>query len=138
MDPPGQLGVRLELHLLLDKVVIGLGLLERGLSVLADHDERGQEDGLQRHDEGQLRSRVRFDEDHPHREDRGVKVDKRHGTGKRRDSVRDPHLNVGGPLRTVCQDGGMVPNTRISVSHSGILSCAVRRRRCDRCWSGRR
>ena len=47
VDLPGQLGVGLQLQLLLNEVVVGLGLLEGGLPVLADHHERGQEDGLQ-------------------------------------------------------------------------------------------
>ncbi|WP_373306405.1 GAF and ANTAR domain-containing protein [Streptomyces mirabilis] len=47
MDRTGQLGVGLELQLLLDEIVIGLDLLEGSLPVLADHDERRQEDRLQ-------------------------------------------------------------------------------------------
>jgi hypothetical protein len=47
----GQLGVCLELQFLLGEVVIRLGPLELRLPVLADHDERGQEDRLQRHDQ---------------------------------------------------------------------------------------
>jgi len=47
----GQLGICLELQFLLGEVVIRLGLLELRLPVLADHDERGQEDRLQRHDQ---------------------------------------------------------------------------------------
>src|SRR5262249_42314243 len=41
MDGPGDLGVGLQFQLLLDEVVVGLGLLECGLPVLADHDEGG-------------------------------------------------------------------------------------------------
>jgi len=47
----GQLGVCLELQFLLGEVVIRLGLLELRLPVLADHDERGQEGRLRRHDQ---------------------------------------------------------------------------------------
>jgi hypothetical protein len=44
LDLAGQLGVGFELQLLRYKVVIGFGLLEGGLAILADHDERRQED----------------------------------------------------------------------------------------------
>ena len=44
LDLAGQLGVGFELQFLSFIVVVGLGLLEGGLAVLADHDERGQED----------------------------------------------------------------------------------------------
>jgi len=50
IDFPGQLRVGFELQLLFGEVMIGLGLLEGRLPVLADHDERGQEDRFQRHD----------------------------------------------------------------------------------------
>jgi hypothetical protein len=43
----GQVGIRLQLGLLFDEVVIGLGLLERRLPVLTDHDEGRQEDRFQ-------------------------------------------------------------------------------------------
>jgi len=46
VDFPSQLGVGLELQFLRLKVVIGFRLLERRLTVLADHDERRQEDRL--------------------------------------------------------------------------------------------
>ena len=48
VDLPSQLGVGLELQFLRGEVKIRLGLLERRLPVLADHDERGQEDRLKR------------------------------------------------------------------------------------------
>src|SRR5271154_2701867 len=46
MDLAGQLGVGFELEFLSFKVVVGLGLLEGRLAVLADHDEGRQEDRL--------------------------------------------------------------------------------------------
>ena len=58
MDLPGQVGVGLEFQLLCDEIVIGLGLLEGGLPVLPDHDECGQEDRLQGHDQRQGRPRT--------------------------------------------------------------------------------
>src|SRR6185312_6476104 len=48
VDGLRELGVQLELLLLLEKIVVGLLLLERALAVLADHHERRKEDGLQR------------------------------------------------------------------------------------------
>ena len=47
VDLPGQVGVGLELRLLLGEVVVGLDLLEGGLPVLPDHHEGGQEDRLE-------------------------------------------------------------------------------------------
>ncbi len=44
MDLAGQLGVGFELEFLSFKVVVGFGLLEGRLAILADHDERRQED----------------------------------------------------------------------------------------------
>jgi hypothetical protein len=44
MDLAGQLGVGFELEFLSYKVVVGFGLLEGRLAILADHDERRQED----------------------------------------------------------------------------------------------
>jgi uncharacterized membrane protein YhfC len=49
VDLAGQLRVGLELQFLFGEVMIRLGLLEGRLPVLADHDERGQEDRFQRH-----------------------------------------------------------------------------------------
>jgi hypothetical protein len=40
VDLAGQVGVGFELEFLSFKVVVGFGLLECGLPVLADHDER--------------------------------------------------------------------------------------------------
>ena len=44
VDLAGQLGVGFKLEFLSFKVVVGFGLLEGGLSVLADHDECRQKD----------------------------------------------------------------------------------------------
>jgi hypothetical protein len=41
---PREVGVLLQHRFLLGEVVVGLGLLERSLTVLADHHERRQED----------------------------------------------------------------------------------------------
>ena len=40
VDRVRDIGIGLELLLLIDEVSVGLRLLERGLPVLADHDER--------------------------------------------------------------------------------------------------
>ena len=61
----GELGVGPEFLCLGREVVVGLGALELGLAVLADHDERRQEDRLERDDQRELRPRVGFDEQHP-------------------------------------------------------------------------
>jgi hypothetical protein len=44
MDEPRQVGVRVQFLLTGGEVVVGLGLLDGGLTVLSDHDERRQED----------------------------------------------------------------------------------------------
>ena len=61
----GELGVRPQLPCFGREVVVGLGSLELRLAVLADHDERRQEDRLERDDQGQPRPRIGFDEQHP-------------------------------------------------------------------------
>jgi hypothetical protein len=43
LDLAGQVGVAFELQFLRYEVVVGFGLLEGGLAVLADHHERRQE-----------------------------------------------------------------------------------------------
>ena len=78
VDLTGELGVQLKLLFLGREVMVRLGVLELGLAVLPDHDERRQEDRLERHDEGELRPRVGFDEQHPAGEGHGMDVDERH------------------------------------------------------------
>ena len=58
VDRAGQLGVQLQLLLLLDEVVVGLRLLERCLAVLPDHHEGRQEDRLERDGQGERRPRA--------------------------------------------------------------------------------
>src|SRR4051794_19431965 len=108
VDLPGQLGVGLELHFLRVEVVVGLGLLERGLAVLPNRDEGGQEDGFERHDQGQLRPRIGLDEEHPDPEEYDVDIDERHRSGVRGDRVGDSQLNAGGPLLLMGHDGRVV------------------------------
>lgn len=55
MDRASQFCVGLEFQLLFVEVVIRFGLLEGLLPVLADHDERGEENRLQRHNQRQHR-----------------------------------------------------------------------------------
>jgi len=55
VDFAGELGVGFEFEFLFGEVVVGFGLLECGLPVLADHDEGGQEDRFEGHDQGQGR-----------------------------------------------------------------------------------
>ena len=95
VDRTGELGVRPQLLCLGREVVVGLGALELRLAVLADHDERRQEDRLERDDQGQPRPRVGFDEQHPAREGDGMDVHERHRAGEARDRVGDAELDVG-------------------------------------------
>src|ERR1700733_7272553 len=104
VDLAGQVGVGLELQFLRVVVVIRLGLLDPRLPVLADHDERGQEDRLQRHDQRQHRPRLGLDEQHPDREQHNMQVDEVHPPRETGDPVSDPQLNVRGPLRLFLQD----------------------------------
>src|SRR5215510_8907055 len=108
IDLAGQLRVGLELQLLLGEVVIGLGLLEGRLPVLANHDKRGQEDRFQRHDQRQRRPRLGLDEQHPDGEYRDVNVDEVHRPREAGDPVGDPQLHVGGPPGLFLQDDGVV------------------------------
>src|SRR6516162_3873393 len=55
-----EFGVRLQLQFLGMEVVVGLGLLESGLTVLADHHEGRQENRLERYHQGQRRPGVFF------------------------------------------------------------------------------
>src|SRR5262249_46370652 len=67
------------------------------------HDEGGQEDRFEGHDQREGRPRAAFDEQHPHREQHGVEVDELHRPGERGDLVRDAQLEVAGPLRFLGQ-----------------------------------
>src|SRR6478752_4882581 len=98
VDGPRDVGVRVQLLLGRLEVMVRLGLLERRLAVLADHHERGQEDGFQRNDERERRPGAGFDEEHPGREPENVEVHEVHRAGERRDLVRDMQLEL---LRTL-------------------------------------
>ena len=108
VDRPGQLGVRPQLPCLAREVVVGLGSLELGLAVLADHDEGREEDRLERDDQGQPRPGIGLDEQHPARERGGMEVDEGHGAGEAGDRVRRSELGVGGPPSGVLDHDGMV------------------------------
>jgi len=58
VDLLGELGVDVQLTVLFVEVVVRLLLGVLALAVLTDHHERRQEDGFQRHDEGQGRPRA--------------------------------------------------------------------------------
>jgi AAA ATPase domain len=105
----GQLRVGFELQFFFGEVVVGLGLLEGRLPVLADHDKGGQEDRFQRDDQRQRRPRLGFDQQHPDREQRDVDVDEAHRPGEGGDPVGDPQLNVLGPLFLLLQDNRVAP-----------------------------
>jgi len=88
VDLPGESGVEVQLVFLLDEVMVGLRLLERRLSVLADHHERREEDRLERDDDGK----------HPCREDERMEVDEPHRAREGRDPIRQSELDVRLPL----------------------------------------
>jgi len=95
VDGPGEVGVQLELLLLLDEVVVGLLLGELRLAVLPDHHEGRQEDRLERHDKGEGRPWALLEHEHPHAERERMDVDERHRSGELRDRVSDAQLHVG-------------------------------------------
>src|SRR3954449_12253512 len=64
-NPAGQLRVLCKRVVDVRVVGGGLLLLEDGLTVLADHHERREEDRLEGHDEGQRRPRALLDDQHP-------------------------------------------------------------------------
>src|SRR5712692_9601349 len=140
MDLPGQLRVGFELQFLLGEIVIRLGLLECRLPVLADHDERGQEDRFQRHDQRQRRPRTLLDEQHPESEQRHMQVDEIHRPGETGDQIGDPQLKARGASRLFLQDDWVVQefNRQLKLGHPGasisaqaaslsMTECRVRR-----------
>ena len=94
------------------EVVIGLGTLELGLAVLADHHERREEDGLERHDQRQPRPRVRLEEQHPAGEQRGVEVHELHRPREPGDVVHDAELDVTCSPRRMVEHHGVVERRR--------------------------
>ena len=93
--------------------MIGLGLLEGRLPVLADHDERGQEDRFQRHD--QRRPRLGLDEQHPDSEYRDVEVNELHRPSECGNPVSDPQLKVGRSSCLLVQDNRVVPKCSLQL-----------------------
>src|ERR1700738_2705989 len=65
MNLASELVVRLQLQFLGLEVMVGPGLLESRLTVLADHHERRQENRLKRQHQGQRWPRASFQEQHP-------------------------------------------------------------------------
>jgi hypothetical protein len=137
----GQLRVGFELQLLFLEVVVGFGLLECRLPVLADHDKRGEEDRFQRDDQRQHRPWLGLDEEHPNGEEADVKVNEVHRPREGGDSVGDPQLNVLATLRLLCQDNRVVAgfprvrrarliagSGRLTVRAAGELSALLRLR----------
>ena len=122
VDGPRELGVGLQFLLLGHEVVVGLGLLEGCLAVLADHDEGREKDGLQRHHQRQLRPGVGLHEQHPQGEDHGVDVDELHRSGEGGDGVGDPQLQVGGATGLVRHHDRVVLGVRVEPIHGHPLS----------------
>ena len=107
----GQLGVGFELQFLSSIVVVGFGLLEGSLAVLADHDERRQEDRFERHDQSQYRPRVRFQYRYPHGEKDHVNEDEVHRAGECGDAIRQPRVEILASSLRLLQHGWMVDLT---------------------------
>jgi hypothetical protein len=73
---------------LFKEVVVGLGLLERGLPVLTDHHKGRQEDRFEDTTRVSIGHEVcRLEKQHPDSEGGGVQADEEHRTGERRDGV---------------------------------------------------
>jgi len=108
VDLAGQLRVRVELHLLLDEVMIGLRSLEACLPVLPYEDEGGQEDRLQGNDQGERWPRWRLDPDQPAHEGEGMNVDEGHGACEGGDGVCGAQLRVTRSFPLVTQNGWMM------------------------------
>jgi hypothetical protein len=90
-----QISVRVELLFCGVEVVVGLRLLESGLTVLANQHERRQVDRFERNKEREPRPRVRLNKEHPYRENDGMDVDEVHRARERRDLVCDTQLELG-------------------------------------------
>jgi hypothetical protein len=94
------------------KVVISFRLYKRGLAVLTDHDERRQEDRLERYDERQELKRVAVGAEEsrrdPEREDPAVHPHEGHRARESRDLVGQAQLPVLSPPLLQMQDDGRV------------------------------
>ena len=66
----------------------------KDLPVLADHDERRQEDRLRGYDEGEAGPGAGLHEQHPADEDHRVEIDEWHGAGELGDRIGDAQLDV--------------------------------------------
>ena len=85
----------LQVHVILD---VGMHAVFRGLAILAEQDEDGEEDGLKRDGEGEEAEGIRVElrnagnidpvHDEPESEDADVDEEKRNAAGKLRDPVR--------------------------------------------------
>jgi hypothetical protein len=95
MDLAGQLGVGFELEFLSFKVVVGFGLLEGSLAVLADHDERRQEDRFKGNHQSQGRPRALFQNHHPYGEKASVNPDEVHSAGECGDAIGQGPFSAG-------------------------------------------
>src|SRR5262249_22658957 len=118
VDGPRDVGVRVELLLRRLEVVVGLGLLEGCLAVLADHHEGRQEDRFQRHDERKRRPGALLEDEHPQREEGDMQVDEVHRAGECRDLVGDSQLEVLSALHLVLENKRTMLRLRLlGVSH---------------------
>ena len=122
VDRACQLRVELQLLLLLLEVAVRFRLLERGLPVLTDHDERRQEDRLQRHDERQELERVPVSSEQPRRD---PEREHRHCT---QTNAMDPAYAVIRSARRSCQSSARFLSSGgrpASVVSRGALAAAV-------------
>jgi len=98
--------------------VVSVLLLEGGLAILTDHDERREEDRTERHDQRQRRPRALLEDEHPRREEQSVEMHEGHRAGERRDPVGDPELQVRCALLELGDDDWIVKDAG---SSSGIV-----------------
>jgi hypothetical protein len=88
--------------------MIGPGLLECRLPVLADHHERRKENRFERHHQSQRRPGASFEQNHPHTEQHRVKPDEVHRTGERSDPIRQAELKIRASPFSLVQYGGVM------------------------------
>jgi len=117
VNHPGQLRVGMQLQLARDEVVVGLGLLERGLSVLTDHHERRQKDRLERDDERQSWPWTLLKNEHPRGEDHGMQIHEPHRAGERGDRVCYPQLELCRPALSLGHQARVPRFVELGFSH---------------------
>ena len=88
--------------------MVGPGLLECRLAVLADHHEGGKENRLQRYHQRQRRPGASFQHNHPDAEQRRMNPDEVHRAGERRYPIRQAELKIRTSPFGLVQHGGVM------------------------------